>query len=125
MPEPTTEQYIAAKHDNDLLARLIAKAELMKIEHPADWVQTNLIPLMQTQIAADNTIVTVYAYAKESRESYIAATPPAPGANLGAVTDVHLETAINAVLNPPAPEPEPTPEPETPDAEPIPEEAAS
>lgn len=101
MSTPTTEQYIAAKHDNDLLARLIAKAELMKVDHPADWVQTNLIALMQAEITETDTIVTVFAYAKEVRDAYVAATPPAPGANLGAVTDSHLETAITAVLNAP------------------------
>jgi len=100
---PTTQQYISAKQDSDLLMRLIAQAEMMKIPSPAEWVQQHLSDLMQAELGPYDTIVSVYAYAKETREAHIAATPPAPGANLGAVTDTHLETAINAVLNPPAP----------------------
>lgn len=97
MSVPTTEQYIVAKHDPDLLGRLIAKAELLKIDHPTDWVQQNLAALMQAEVAPGDTIVTVFAYAKTTRDAYIAATPPAPGANLGAVTDDHLATVIAAV----------------------------
>lgn len=97
MSTPTTEQYIGAKHDPDLLGRLIAKAELMKVDHPADWVQQNLSALMQVEVASGDTIVTVFASAKATRDAYIAATPPAPGANLGAVTDDHLATVITAV----------------------------
>lgn len=97
MTTPTTEQYIVAKHDTDLLARLIAKAELLQVPDPSDWVYQNLTALMQAPITESDTIVTVFAYAKTTRDSYIAATPPAPGANLGAVTDDHLTTVIQKV----------------------------
>lgn len=99
---PTTQQYILAKHDSDLISRLTAQAEMMKVPDPSNWVLTHLTELMQAPVGPSDTIVTVFAYAKEVRDAYVAATPPAPGANLGAVTDGHLETAITAVLNAPA-----------------------
>ena len=100
---PTTQQYIAAKGDPDLLARLIAKAEMLGISDPSGWVQAHLTAIMQQSIGEDSTIVTVHAYAKGARDEYLAAIPPAPGADLGAVTDAHLETAIQAVQNAPTP----------------------
>lgn len=95
---PNTQEYITAKGDSDLLSRLIARAEMMNVDDPANWVQINMSKLIQASIAGpDDTIVSVFSFAKQHREDYIAAIPPAPGADLAAVTDAHLTAAINAV----------------------------
>lgn len=96
----TTAQFIAAEGDGDLLGRFIAKAKLMGVDNPQSLIQGNYAKLLTTVVAEGQTVVDVYAYASTSREQYIAAIPPAPGVNPGAVTDAYLETAINAVLPP-------------------------
>lgn len=101
---PTTQQYITAKNDSDLISRLIAQAEMMKIPGASDFVNTHLTELLQVPLGETDTIVSVHAYADGVRKAYVAATPPPPGLNLGAVTDEHMATALSAVLNPPVPE---------------------
>lgn len=96
----TTAQYMNAKGDMDLLSRFIAKAELMGIEDASSKIQASYRSLITTPVQDGQSAADVYAYAAETRETYIKNTPPAPGLNPGAVTDAHLETAINAVLNP-------------------------
>lgn len=100
---PTTAQHIAARSDNDLLARFIAKAEMMP-DVPAEWIQQNIVKLIQVPVAEGKTITDVHAFAAGSREAYIAATPPSPGVNPAAVLDSYLEAAILAVKNPVPPE---------------------
>ena len=93
----TTTQHIRAKSDIDLLQRFIAKAEMMGQDNPAGWVQNNLARLITQTAEGTQTVADVYAYADSVREEYIKNTPPAPGANLGAVTDAHMQSAIEAV----------------------------
>ncbi|WNO27805.1 hypothetical protein SEA_HUWBERT_54 [Microbacterium phage Huwbert] len=93
----TTEQHMRARGDQDLLNRFIAKAEMMGLENPYNFIQSNMAALISAEVAEGQTVSNVYAYAAETRDAYIEATPPLPGANMGAVTDTHLETAIAAV----------------------------
>jgi len=65
----TTAQHIAARNDTDLLARLVAAAEMAE---------------------AHRAIADVHAYA-------VSQQPPPPGANPAAVTDAQLTTAVQAV----------------------------
>lgn len=95
---PTTAQHMNARGDAELQARLIAKAEMMDVPNPAGWVQANMAQLITQEVDAPQTITDVFAYADEVRRTYIEATPPTPGSNPGAVTDIHLETAITALL---------------------------
>lgn len=93
----TTNQHIRAKSDMDLLQRFIAKAEMMNLPNPQAFVQNNLPLLVSQVVEGDDSIADIYAYAAETRDNYIAATPPLPGANLSAVTDDYLEAAISQV----------------------------
>ncbi|WNN95017.1 hypothetical protein SEA_MAGRITTE_40 [Microbacterium phage Magritte] len=94
----TTEQHMRARGDQDLLNRFIAKAEMMGIDNASGFVQSNMPSLIRQVVADNQTVSDVYSYAAEVRDNYVEATPPLPGANLGAVTDDHLATALNAVL---------------------------
>lgn len=98
-----TNQFISTKSDPDLLQRLIAAAEMKQIPDAAIWVQQNMALLISEDVQDGQTIADVYSYAKEVRDQHIATTPPAPGANLGAVTDAHMNTAIDAIYVPPTP----------------------
>lgn len=100
---PTTAEHMAARSDNDLIARLIAQAEMMGV--PTDWVMSNLVQLIQAPVTDEGaTITSVHAYAAGARAEHIAATPPPPGLNPSAVLDSYLAAAILAVQNPATPE---------------------
>lgn len=94
----TTTQHMNARGDMDLISRFIAKAEMMGLENPQGLIHNNMAKLVATVVDSDQTVANVHAYAYETRESYIAATPPPAGANLAAVNDSFLEIAINALL---------------------------
>lgn len=96
----TTAQHIAARNDSDLKERLVAAAEQAHVDNPQLFVDQNIGRLISTPIEGDSTITTVHAYANEVRKAAVAALPPAPGLNPGAVTDTHLAAAIQAVWNP-------------------------
>lgn len=100
----TTNQHMAARGDTELIARFIAKAEMMGIENPANFIQSKMPQLVTQTAEGAQTIADVHAYADDVRRLYIEATPPTPGSNLAAVTDAYLEAAILAVqaLEPPA-----------------------
>lgn len=98
----TTAQHINAKSDQDLLERFVAAAEILGVPNAVGWVYENLSGLITAQVDGTQKVSDVHAYASEVRASYVAATPPLPGKNLGAVTDAHLTTAIQSLL--PAPE---------------------
>ncbi len=102
----TTADHIAANSDPDLLARFIARAEQLRIPNAMVWVQSGMGRLITSAVAGDQTVTDVYAYAANVRKEYLANTPPRPGENLGAVTDSHLETAIQALYNAENPTPE-------------------
>lgn len=95
---PTTTQHINAKNDQDLLARFVAQAEMLNIPNAAGWVYDNLSGLISADVSSGQTVADVHAYASEVRANYVAATPPLPGKNLGAVTDTNLSVAIQSLL---------------------------
>ena len=95
---PTTTQFIKAKNDLDLINRLVAQAEMLGVESAQQWVQSHLSLLLSEVVESGQTIADVYSYAREVRDTYIEATPEPPGQNLGAVTDAHMTTAIQAIL---------------------------
>ena len=102
----TTADHMAARSDPDLLARFVARAEQLGVEKASDWVQARMGSLVTQAVDGTQKVTDVYAYAANVRRGYIEATPPRPGENLGAVTDSHLETAIQALYNAENPTPE-------------------
>ncbi|MFF7293234.1 hypothetical protein ACFY9N_11955 [Microbacterium sp. NPDC008134] len=94
----TTTQHINARNDPDLLDRFIAAAEQAHVDDASRWVQANMGRLVTIDVADGQSVADVHAYAHDIREQHIAATPPRPGANLGAVTDAQLAAAIAVVL---------------------------
>lgn len=94
---PSTAEHINARGDVDLQARLVAMAEMQDIPNPAGWVMANMPQLITQPVDGDQTITSVHAYASNARDTYIAATPPPPGMNPGAVLDAHLLTAITTL----------------------------
>lgn len=95
-----TKQHILTRNDSDLVARFIAQAEMMNIPNPQNWVTNNMSKLIAVDVEGTQSVADVYSYAREVREQYIENIPELPGQNLGAVTDEHLEAAIDAVLSP-------------------------
>ncbi|MCC2033060.1 hypothetical protein [Microbacterium allomyrinae] len=93
----TTTQHINARNDPDLLDRFIASAEQADIDNASQWVQANMGKLVGVDVDGGQTVADVHAYAKETRDVYIDATPDRPGVDLVAVTDSHLTAAITAV----------------------------
>ena len=100
----TTTQHIITRNDPDLLDRFVAAAEQEGVPDASAWVQANLGALIAAEAEGGQVIADVHAYAYETREAYIAATPERAGASLAAVTDTHLTTALAAVR---ATEPDP------------------
>lgn len=92
----TTAEHIAARSDSDLIARFVAKAEMLGIPAPATFINENLVTLIRSEAADGKTIVDVHAYAARAREQYITATPPPAGQDPAAVLDAYLEAAIAA-----------------------------
>ncbi|MEV5068942.1 hypothetical protein MRBLMI12_000499 [Microbacterium sp. LMI12-1-1.1] len=93
----TTAQHINSRNDPDLLDRFVAAAEQAGLDGASAWVQANMGRLVSTPVEAGQTVADVHAYADEVRAAYIDATPLRAGANPGAVTDIHLATAIGNV----------------------------
>lgn len=94
----TTADHMAARGDQDLLNRFIARAEQLGVENASSWIQNNMGKLVGEVVEQGQTITDVYAYAANVRAEYVKSTPPRPGENLGAVTDNHLQTAIQSLL---------------------------
>lgn len=95
----TTADHMAARGDQNLLNRFIARAEMMGIPNASSWIQSNMGLLVTQAVDGTQKVTDVYAYAANVRKEYVEATPPLPGENLGAVTDSHLEVAISALYN--------------------------
>ena len=93
----TTTDYMAARGDADLLVRLIAKAELMGIDNASQWIQENMSKLVNVAVGEGQTITDIFTYANTVRQAALDAVPPRAGINLAAVTDTHLQTAIELV----------------------------
>lgn len=98
----TTADHIAARSDPDLLARMIATAEQQAIPSATSWVQANMGQLLSIPVEQGQTIADVHAYASNVRKQAVDALPALPGKDPAAVTDNHLETAIQALLTPPS-----------------------
>jgi len=96
----TTAQHIAARDDQDLVARLVAVAEQQHIDNPEQFVRTNVGKLISTDIGGGSTITSVHAYASTVRQEAVDQLPPSAGANPAAVTDAQLAQAVSAVWNP-------------------------
>jgi hypothetical protein len=96
----TTAQHIAARDDKALTARLIAVAEQAQIPNPDGFVAANVGRLVSTEISASTTLTTVHAYAAGQYQNAVAALPPLPGLDPGAVTDAQLAAAVQAVWEP-------------------------
>lgn len=95
----TTAEHLAARRDSDLFERLVAAAELAGISDARAWVVENMGALITAPVDGDSTIASVYAYANSVYKEKVAALPPAPGLNAGAVTDTHLAAAVSNVLS--------------------------
>jgi hypothetical protein len=93
---PSTSDFLAATTDPDLIRRIQAAAQIAGIANADQWAQANLVAVCLHD-ANGSTIVDVYAYASDVRRQYVAATPPPPGLNPGAVTDPQLTAAIEAL----------------------------
>lgn len=100
----TTTEHISARSDGDLIARTIATAEMLGVPNAHNWVQQNMGLVIGVEVEAGQNMADVYAYAMNVRNEAIAALPPSPGANLGAVTDVHIKIALESFF-PPAEQP--------------------
>lgn len=87
----TLAQHIAARNDNDLLARLIAAAEQANIPNAQQWAEQHRGELVSANLG-DTTIADVHAYAVATY-----APLPRPGENPAAVTDAQISTAVQAV----------------------------
>lgn len=96
----TTAQHIAARDDEDLVARLIATAEQAGIPNPDSFVRTNVGKIISTETVPGSTITTVHAYASAVRQTAVDALPEVPGKDPAAVTDEQLTAAIQAVWDP-------------------------
>lgn len=95
----TTAQHIAARDDEDLVARLVASAEQAHVPNPDSFVRMNVGKLISTDIGG-TTVTAVHAYASVVYEQAVAALPPKPGLNPAAVTDEQLAEAVAAVWAP-------------------------
>jgi hypothetical protein len=96
--------HISARGDQDLLERLIAMAEMEGIPSAAGWVQQYIGAIISTPLTESNdTIASVFDYAKSQYEDAVAALPPKPGQNPAAVTDEYLRTAVQKLITPDQP----------------------
>ena len=98
-PMATTAQHIAARDDADLIARLVAAAEMADITDADQRVRSNLGSLIAVVVQDGQTVADVHAYAADVRRQYLAADQALPpGQNPGAVTDAHLATAVAMLI---------------------------
>lgn len=88
----TLAQHIAARNDNDLLARFIAAAEVTGIDNPQGWAEQHRGELVAAKVDGDHTVSDVHAYAVATYQP-----TPRPGANPAAVTDNQIMAAVKAV----------------------------
>lgn len=92
----STADFIAATTDTDLAARVRAAAQMAGVSNAEAWAAANLPAICMFATTA-GPIVDAYAYARNVRDQYMAATPPPPGVNPGAVTDAMLIEAVAAL----------------------------
>lgn len=97
-----TSAIIAAKQDNDLRERAIAVAASLGIPNPQPFIEQHAWELASADVDDQgSTIASVYEYAetqatqKRSDLERQLAEIESPGRNPAAVTDAHLEHAVN------------------------------
>lgn len=88
----TLAEHIAARSDQDLLARITAAAEVAGIPAPAHWASTHAGQIVSTDVEGSN-LATVHAFAVSQYEP-----TPRPGEDPSRVTDSQIEAAVAAVL---------------------------
>lgn len=92
MAVTTTQNVIDALADPHLKERLVAAAAIHGQLSPNVFVENCYAQLMASPVSAEgDTIASIYAYA-------LATAPPPPGKNPAAVTDAHLNAAIQALM---------------------------
>lgn len=102
----TSNQILAASSDKELEQRFIAIAASKGIENPRYWVADRMLQLAATVVADGQTVADVYAYADTVRQQRVTELQAeldslqTPGADLAAVTDTHLASAIDALTTP-------------------------
>lgn len=87
----TLDQHIAARRDPDLLARVIAAAEIAGIPQPQAWAESNIGAVVAADVGG-TTIADVHAYAVATYEP-----APRPGADATKVTDEQIIAAVDAL----------------------------
>lgn len=102
----TSNQILAASSDTELEQRFVAIATAKGIENPRYWVADRMMQLANAVVQDGQTVADVYAYADTARKQRMAELQAeldglqAPGADLAAVTDTYLATAIDALTTP-------------------------
>ena len=88
----TLAQHIAARNDNDLLARFVAAAEVTGIDNPQGWAEQHRGELVAAKVDGESAVSDVHAYAVSTYQP-----TPRPGANPAAVTDDQIKAAVQKV----------------------------
>lgn len=97
MTIPTSESLINAAADTDLALRFVALGATLG--YTQGDIESNLRKLVAAQLNANgDTVASVYDYAYQVRKQALDAVPPSPGANLAAVTDDYIRSALNKVF---------------------------
>ena len=91
MATPTSAAIIAASHDGDLLARMVALGSTVGLTQ-AD-VEAQRTKLASAPVDDDgNTVASVFEYARATYNP-----TPRPGENPAAVTDAHILHALGTI----------------------------
>lgn len=103
-------QLIAATGDPDLKSRMTALLASTGASNAAGLIEVHMGALVAVPIDGNQCVADVLAYASTARRDALTARaqaiaaaetanpiPPAPGANLAAVTDTHLVAAMTTV----------------------------
>ena len=97
MATPTSESLINAAADTDLALRFVALGATLG--YTQGDIESNLRKLVAATVNDNgDTVASVYDYAYQTRKQALAAVPPNPGANLGAVTDDYIRSALDKVF---------------------------
>lgn len=91
---------IAAFADNDLYERFVALAATLGITPDQIADKRWQMVIADADDGGTDTIASVYDYAYDVRNQAVAALPPPPGQNPGAVTDQHILYALANVFPP-------------------------
>lgn len=92
----TTQTILAASRDNDLKERISVIVARTGADPAIVYGEKLYALLAQPVDTGGATIASVYEYAQATYQQKQAALIP-PGADLGAVTDAHIESALEAL----------------------------